>query len=89
MRLEVHDLSVFYSEKAAALDHVSFSFENGILGLLGKNGAGKTTLIRTVLGLIRIQSVSVLPFSRQGESPALVLFHSFLCGDFPWDFIYQ
>lgn len=53
MRLEICGLSVFYSEKTAALDKVSFSFENGILGLLGKNGAGKTTLIRTILGLIK------------------------------------
>lgn len=53
MRLEACNLSVHYSEKAIALDKVSFSFENGILGLLGKNGAGKTTLIKTILGLIK------------------------------------
>lgn len=52
MKLEVQNVSVRYSEKAMALEHVSFSFENGILGLLGKNGAGKTTLIKTILGLI-------------------------------------
>lgn len=53
MRLDVRNLSVHYSQKAVALDGVSFSFENGILGLLGKNGAGKTTLIKTILGLIK------------------------------------
>lgn len=53
MRLEVCNVSVCYSGKAVALDGVSFSFENGILGLLGKNGAGKTTLIKTILGLIK------------------------------------
>ena len=53
MKLDVCNLSVHYSEKAIALDNISFSFENGILGLLGKNGAGKTTLIKTILGLIK------------------------------------
>ena len=52
MKLDVCNLSVHYSKKTVALDDVSFSFENGILGLLGKNGAGKTTLIKTILGLI-------------------------------------
>ncbi len=59
MRLDVRNLSVCYSPKAKALDNVSFSFGNGILGLLGKNGAGKTTLIKTVLGLIKPISGSV------------------------------
>lgn len=53
MKLNVRNLSVQYSKKAIALDNISFSFENGILGLLGKNGAGKTTLIKTILGLIK------------------------------------
>lgn len=53
MRLEVRDLSVVYPGKTVALDNVSFTFENGILGLLGKNGAGKTTLIKSILGLIQ------------------------------------
>ncbi len=59
MRLDVRNLSVCYSSKVIALDNISFSFENGILGLLGKNGAGKTTLIKTILGLIKPTSGTV------------------------------
>jgi ABC-2 type transport system ATP-binding protein len=39
-----------------ALDQVSLRMPPGAIGLLGPNGAGKTTLIRTLLGLIRIDS---------------------------------
>lgn len=40
-----------------ALDHVSFEIAEGeVLGLLGPNGAGKTTAIRTLAGLIGVDS---------------------------------
>ncbi|HMO35871.1 MAG TPA: ABC transporter ATP-binding protein [Gemmatales bacterium] len=39
-----------------ALDHLSVAAPLGAIGLLGPNGAGKTTLIRTLLGLITIDS---------------------------------
>src|SRR5579871_1156047 len=41
-----------------ALCHLSVDAPPGATGLLGPNGAGKTTLIRTLLGLIRIDSGS-------------------------------
>jgi ABC-2 type transport system ATP-binding protein len=41
-----------------ALRHLSVEAPSGATGLLGPNGAGKTTLIRTLLGLIRIDSGS-------------------------------
>jgi ABC-2 type transport system ATP-binding protein len=43
-----------------ALDHVDFEIGQGeILGLLGPNGAGKTTAIRTLAGLLPVDSGSI------------------------------
>ena len=39
-----------------ALSRLSVAAAPGAVGLLGPNGAGKTTLIRTLLGLITIDS---------------------------------
>jgi ABC-2 type transport system ATP-binding protein len=39
-----------------ALDHLTMSVPPGAVGLLGPNGSGKTTLIRTLLGLIPVDS---------------------------------
>src|SRR6516164_633562 len=42
--------------KVTALRQLSVEAPTGAIGLLGPNGAGKTTLIRTLLGLITIDS---------------------------------
>src|SRR3954469_24876124 len=42
--------------KIVALRDLSVEVPEGAVGLLGPNGAGKTTMIRTLLGLIRIDS---------------------------------
>src|SRR4051794_29184285 len=42
--------------KVRALHDLSVSKPEGGIGLLGPNGAGKTTMIRTLLGLIRVDS---------------------------------
>jgi ABC-2 type transport system ATP-binding protein len=41
-----------------ALDNLSLAVPSGAIGLLGPNGSGKTTLIRTLLGLIPVDSGS-------------------------------
>src|SRR5512139_3200523 len=49
----VEELTRYFGE-FAAVDHVSFSVNEGeIFGWLGPNGAGKTTTIRMLLGLIK------------------------------------
>ena len=42
--------------RVTALNDLSVVAPQGAVGLLGPNGAGKTTMIRTLLGLIRIDS---------------------------------
>jgi len=41
-----------------ALDDLSLTVPPGAIGLLGPNGSGKTTMIRTLLGLIPVDSGS-------------------------------
>jgi branched-chain amino acid transport system ATP-binding protein len=58
--LEVRDLTVAYGA-IQAVRGVSFTVEQGqIVSLIGSNGAGKTTTLRTVSGLLRPVSGSVL-----------------------------
>ena len=58
--LEVRDLTVAYGA-IQAVRGVSFSVERGqIVSLIGSNGAGKTTTLRTISGLLRPVSGSIL-----------------------------
>ena len=57
MLFELRNLTKTYG-RVTALDDLSVTAPEGAVGLLGPNGAGKTTLIRTLLGLIRIDSGS-------------------------------
>lgn len=57
--LSVNDISKRYG-KQQALDHVSFTLEQGhIYGFVGNNGAGKTTLFRILAGLVTPDSGSI------------------------------
>ncbi len=60
--LEIKDLKFRYSAHApAVLDGASLSLRDGEIGiLLGKNGSGKTTLFKTVLGIEKPSSGSIL-----------------------------
>jgi ABC-2 type transport system ATP-binding protein len=55
MLIELDDVTKTYG-KVAALHGLSVAVPEGAIGLLGPNGAGKTTMIRTLLGLIAIDS---------------------------------
>lgn len=60
MMLEVSHIDTFYGA-AQALRDVSFSVGKGeIVGLMSRNGAGKTTMIRTIMGLLKPSSGSIL-----------------------------
>jgi branched-chain amino acid transport system ATP-binding protein len=69
--LEISNLTVAYGG-VVALDQVSLSVADGtITAVLGANGAGKTTLVRTISGLVKPRSGSVLLGEQQlvGRSP--------------------
>src|SRR5205823_15099860 len=55
MLFRLNDITKTYGT-ITALRHLSVEAPSGATGLLGPNGAGKTTLIRTLLGLITIDS---------------------------------
>ncbi len=58
--LELHDLASGYGD-VQILWGASLALEQGkITALVGGNGVGKTTLLRTVMGLVRLQSGTVL-----------------------------
>ena len=61
--LEIHDLSVHYSDgdrRLKAVDRVSFGLRRGsILALVGESGCGKTTIALAALGLLPEQGNQV------------------------------
>ncbi|NNU74976.1 ABC transporter ATP-binding protein [Clostridium estertheticum] len=58
MQLQVNNLCKNFKENMA-VNHVSFTLEKGIYGLLGANGAGKTTLMRMLCTLVTPTSGTV------------------------------
>jgi ABC-2 type transport system ATP-binding protein len=53
--IEAENLTKVYNGKIKAVDHISFSIEEGeVFGLLGPNGAGKTTTIKMLNTLATI-----------------------------------
>jgi branched-chain amino acid transport system ATP-binding protein len=60
MLLEVKDLNVYYGA-IHALHGISFHLEKGeIVCLIGANGAGKSTTLRTISGLIRPRTGTIV-----------------------------
>jgi len=52
--------------EAVVLDHLNLEIRQGeILGLLGPNGAGKTTTIRSLSGLVNVDSGEVMVFGKK------------------------
>jgi len=49
--LDVHDLSAGYPGDKRAIDHLTFSINQGErVALIGPNGAGKSTLFKAIAG---------------------------------------
>lgn len=69
--IQCHQLSHFYSGKAA-LSNVSFEVSTGEpIGLVGPNGAGKSTLLSILSGFLRPTSGSVTLFGHKPGSSLL------------------
>lgn len=60
MKLEVKDLNTYYG-KSRVLQDMSLSVDSGeIVALLGRNGMGKSTTLKSIMGLVRPASGSIL-----------------------------
>jgi branched-chain amino acid transport system ATP-binding protein len=58
--LQLHNVSVHY-DGIIALDNVDISLNEGeIVALMGPNGAGKSTVLKTIFGLVPLNSGKVL-----------------------------
>lgn len=57
MLFELSNLTKTYG-RVTALNALSVTVPEGAIGLLGPNGAGKTTMIRSLMGLIKVDSGS-------------------------------
>lgn len=72
--IEAENLTKIYKKPTKAVDHISFSVEEGeLFGFLGPNGAGKTTTIKmlTTLATITAGKATVAGFDVD-ETPAAV-----------------
>jgi ABC-2 type transport system ATP-binding protein len=59
--IDVKDLVLVYSDGTKAVDHISFSVQEGeFFGFLGPNGAGKSTTIKILTTLLRKTSGTVV-----------------------------
>jgi branched-chain amino acid transport system ATP-binding protein len=60
MRLEINDIHVYYG-KIEAIKGISVAVNQGeIVTLIGANGAGKTTMLKTVSGLRKVSTGSII-----------------------------
>jgi len=60
MQLEVTDLNTYYGE-SHVLQDMSVAVDNGeIVALLGRNGMGKSTTLKSIMGLVKPKSGSIL-----------------------------
>ena len=58
--LEINNLQKTYPNGVHALNDLSLQISNGMFGLLGPNGAGKSSLMRSIAGLQKVDSGSML-----------------------------
>ncbi|MEM7550420.1 MAG: metal ABC transporter ATP-binding protein [Bacteroidota bacterium] len=84
--LEVHDLTVSYDKKPV-LWNIDFSIPKGqLVGIIGPNGAGKSTLIKSIMGLIPLNSGYVKLFDQELDEVRTRISYVPQRGSVDWDF---
>ncbi|MBL1222935.1 ABC transporter ATP-binding protein [Chryseobacterium sp. L7] len=58
--LSINNLSLIYKNGYQAVKDISLEISNGMFGLLGPNGAGKSSLMKTIVGLQKPTSGTVI-----------------------------
>lgn len=58
--LSIQQLCKTYANGVKAIDNITLQLHNGVFGLLGANGAGKSSLMRTIAGLQKPDSGSIV-----------------------------
>jgi len=58
--LHISNLNLTYKNGLQAINDISLKIENGMFGLLGPNGAGKSSLMKTIVGLQKPTSGTIL-----------------------------
>lgn len=58
--LYINDLTLTYKNGFQAIKDISLEIENGMFGLLGPNGAGKSSLMKTIVGLQKPTSGTII-----------------------------
>ncbi|SDM32669.1 ABC transporter ATP-binding protein [Kriegella aquimaris] len=58
--LKINNLSLTYKNGHQAIQNFSLEINNGMFGLLGPNGAGKSSLMKTIVGLQKPSSGSIM-----------------------------
>ncbi|MFC5046127.1 ABC transporter ATP-binding protein [Aquimarina hainanensis] len=74
--LNIHNVSLVYSNGYQALNALTIEIKNGIFGLLGPNGAGKSSLMKAIVGLQK-PSEGTITFNNQDivENPIEIQKH--------------
>jgi manganese/zinc/iron transport system ATP- binding protein len=84
--IEVHDLTVSYSNKPA-LWNVDFELPKGkIIGIIGPNGAGKSTLLKSIMGLLPLGSGYIKIFDQPLDKVRHRVSYIPQRGSVDWDF---
>ena len=59
--LSVNNINVYYGSAIHAIKDISFEVKEGeIVSLIGANGAGKSTTLKTISGLLRSRTGSIM-----------------------------